>query len=95
MISLPYPGCEFFKKFRDNNYEAQSLIFDWSQAYIDANIRVPDDNIASQLRIDWDSYKEWDLVRITQNYMRLMLRYLQVRTSKHQKHKYKNCFVGK
>lgn len=62
IISLPYPGCEFFKEYRDNDYEASGLIFDWSQGHVDASIDVPEDNIASQLKIDWENYKvslEW------------------------------------
>ncbi|KAL1130160.1 hypothetical protein AAG570_013098 [Ranatra chinensis] len=76
IISLPYPGCEFFKEFRDNDYVAEGLIFDWSQAHVDASIGIPNDIISSQLKIDWDKYKMWDLVRLTQNYMQLLLKYL-------------------
>ncbi|XP_065165901.1 myotubularin-related protein 14 isoform X1 [Atheta coriaria] len=79
LISLPYPGCEFFKDYRDNNYNAEGLVFDWSQAYVDALITIPDDSasIASQLNIDWTEYKTWDLVTITQNYMKLLLKHIQ------------------
>ncbi|XP_073994031.1 egg-derived tyrosine phosphatase [Rhodnius prolixus] len=76
IISLPYPGCEFFKKYRDNDYVAKGLVFDWSQGHVDANIGIPDDNIASQLKIDWHNYKMWDLVKLTQNYMQLVLKYV-------------------
>ncbi|KAK9497489.1 hypothetical protein O3M35_004197 [Rhynocoris fuscipes] len=76
IISLPYPGCEFFKNYRDNDYVAKGLVFDWTQAHVDANICIPDDNIASQLKIDWQNYKMWDLVKLTQNYMHLLLRYV-------------------
>lgn len=75
---MPYPGCEFFKEFRDSDYTAQDLIFDWSQAHVDACICVPEDSITAQLPIKWEEYKAWDLVKITQRYMRLMLKYLQV-----------------
>ena len=57
IISLPYPGCEFFREYRDNNYSGEGLVFDWSQTHVDANIDVPDDNLTSQLNIDWDNYK--------------------------------------
>ncbi|XP_046985343.1 myotubularin-related protein 14 isoform X1 [Schistocerca americana] len=77
IISLPYPGCEFFKEYRDNNYVAKGLVFDWSQAHVDASIGVPDDQVSSQLKVEWNNYKEWDLVRLTQNYLKLLLRYLQ------------------
>lgn len=81
IISLPYPGCEFFKEFRDSDYTAQDLIFDWSQAHVDACICVPEDSITAQLPIKWEEYKAWDLVKITQRYMRLMLKYLQENSS--------------
>ncbi|XP_049283122.1 myotubularin-related protein 14 isoform X2 [Anopheles funestus] len=77
IISLPYPGCEFFRDYRDNNYSGEGLVFDWSQAHVDANIGVPDDTVTAQLQIDWENYKDWDLVKITQNYLKLLLRYLQ------------------
>ncbi|KAF5304510.1 hypothetical protein FQR65_LT07937 [Abscondita terminalis] len=81
IISLPYPGCEFFKEFRDSDYTAQDLVFDWSQAHVDACICVPEDSISAQLSIKWDEYKGWDLVKITQRYMRLLLKYLQDNSS--------------
>lgn len=77
IISLPYPGCEFFREFRDNNYSGEGLVFDWSQKNVDAEIGVPDDPLSAQLNIDWNTYKGWDLVQITQNYMKLVLKYLQ------------------
>lgn len=76
LISLPYPGCEFFKEFRENDYLATGLVFDWSQTYVDAEIGVPEDHISGQLRINWDEYQLWDLVKLTQNYLKLILRYL-------------------
>lgn len=80
LISLPYPGCEFFKVYRDNNFCAEGLVFDWEQAYVDASISVPEDPILANLHIEWEKYKSWDLVEITQNYMKLLLKYLQVRS---------------
>lgn len=77
IIGLPYPGCEFFKDFSGNNYVGDKMFFDWAQAFIDAPISVPEDNISSQLNINWDKYTEWSLVTITQNYVRLILKYLQ------------------
>jgi myotubularin-related protein 14 len=81
IISLPYPGCEFFKEFRDNNYSGEGLVFDWSQKSVDAAIGVPLDNVSSQLNINFDKYKDWDLIQITQNYMRLLLKYIQESSS--------------
>jgi myotubularin-related protein 14 len=81
IISLPYPGCEFFREFRDNNYSGEGLIFDWNQKSVDAEIGVPEDSTASIPNVDWDNYKNWDLVQITQNYMKLLLKYLQENNS--------------
>nr|XP_029721660.1 myotubularin-related protein 14-like isoform X2 [Aedes albopictus] len=77
LLALPYPGCEFFREYRDNNCIGDGLIFDWNQSYVDAGIRVPEDSVTAQLNIDWTNYKQWDLVKITQNYLRLLLKYLQ------------------
>ncbi|RLU25113.1 hypothetical protein DMN91_003205 [Ooceraea biroi] len=76
LISLPYPGCEFFKEFRDQDYRSKGLVFNWCQNYVDAPISVPEDSIACQLGINWNRYTEWDLVILTQNYLKLLLRYL-------------------
>lgn len=76
LISLPYPGCEFFKEFRENDYLAKGLVFDWSQTYVDAQIGIPEDSISTQLRINWEQYQVWDLIKLTQNYLKLILRYL-------------------
>ncbi|XP_058061641.1 myotubularin-related protein 14 isoform X2 [Anopheles bellator] len=81
IVSLPYPGCEFFRDYRDNNYSGEGLIFDWSQAHVDASIGVPEDAATALLNIDWENYKDWDLVRITQNYLKLLLKYLQESSS--------------
>lgn len=82
IISLPYPGCEFFREFRDNNYSHESLVFDWSQTHVNADIGIPMDSITAQLlHINWDQYKVWDLVTITQNYLKLCLKYLQDNSS--------------
>ncbi|KAJ1525944.1 hypothetical protein ONE63_009130 [Megalurothrips usitatus] len=81
IVSLPYPGCEFFRQYRDNNYQAQDLIFDWGQAHVDASIVVPEDPLPNQLPIKWDRYKQWDLIKLTQNYIRLLLHYLSEQSS--------------
>lgn len=78
---MPYPGCEFFREFRDNNYSGEGLIFDWSQKNVDASICVPDDPVTAQMNINWETYKAWDLVQITQNYLKLLLKYLQDNSS--------------
>jgi hypothetical protein len=31
ILCTPYPGCEFFKDWKDNNYAAEGMKFDWNQ----------------------------------------------------------------
>ncbi|OXU26982.1 hypothetical protein TSAR_008803 [Trichomalopsis sarcophagae] len=81
LVSLPYPGCEFFKAFRENDYQAFDLFFDWEQTHVDADIVVPDDPISAQLHITWDEYKNWNLIHLTQNYFKLILKYLNESSS--------------
>ncbi|XP_043479480.1 myotubularin-related protein 14 [Leptopilina heterotoma] len=76
IVSLPYPGCEFFKEFREHNYAANHLVFDWTQAHVDAHIGVPEDQISSQIEVNWEEYRDWDLLKLTQNYLKLILRYV-------------------
>lgn len=77
ILSLPYPGCEFFRNFRDNDYSGYGLVFDWSQPYVDAQLQVPTNLITAELDIEWHMYKKWDLIEMTQNYLLLLLKYVQ------------------
>ena len=38
IVSMPYPGCEFFKEWRENSYQAEALMFDWNQVLNDTKI---------------------------------------------------------
>lgn len=31
IIPLPYPGCEFFREYKERNYDCRTLFFDWDQ----------------------------------------------------------------
>lgn len=77
VVPLPYPGCEFFQKFREHSYTHEKLEFDWTQGYVDAEVKVPVDAISAQLNISWDNYKNWNIISMTQNYLKLCLKYLQ------------------
>jgi len=57
LISLPYPGCEFFKQYRDNGYNGEDLVFEWNQGHVDANIFVPQNSTTTSLKIDWPLYR--------------------------------------
>ncbi|XP_054281383.1 myotubularin-related protein 14 [Macrosteles quadrilineatus] len=60
ILSLPYPGCEFFREFRDQNYSAENLYYNWSQTHVDAEIIVPQDNITERVQVKWKDYKAVD-----------------------------------
>ncbi|KAJ6642397.1 Myotubularin-related protein 14, partial [Pseudolycoriella hygida] len=81
LICLPYPGCEFFKEFKDNNFCAEQLAFDWGQSFVDAKIEVPKDMLSSPLNIAWEDYTKWEIIEMTQNYIKLLLKYLCDNTS--------------
>ncbi|XP_060775466.1 myotubularin-related protein 14 isoform X2 [Neoarius graeffei] len=72
LLSVPYPGCEFFKEYKDRDYTAEGLVFNWNQDFVDAPLTIPA-NFAKNLNIDWSEYQSWDLVQQTQNYLKLLL----------------------
>ncbi|XP_014097016.3 phosphatidylinositol-3,5-bisphosphate 3-phosphatase MTMR14 [Bactrocera oleae] len=81
LLALPYPGCEFFKKFREYNYMAPNLHYNWKNPFNNANISIPKIGPAMDLDINWEEYRNWDLVVITQNYLKAMLKYVQEENS--------------
>nr|XP_033782427.1 myotubularin-related protein 14 isoform X2 [Geotrypetes seraphini] len=72
LLSIPYPGCEFFKDYKDRDYSAEGLIFNWKQDYVDAPLSIPV-SLSRSLNIDWGEYQCWDLVKQTQNYLKLLI----------------------
>uniref|UniRef100_A0A674P3S5 Myotubularin related protein 14 n=1 Tax=Takifugu rubripes TaxID=31033 RepID=A0A674P3S5_TAKRU len=72
LLSVPYPGCEFFKEYKDRDYTAEGLVFNWNQDYVDAPLTIPV-CFTQNLHIDWTRYQSWDLVEQTQNYLKLLL----------------------
>ncbi|XP_074054733.1 phosphatidylinositol-3,5-bisphosphate 3-phosphatase MTMR14 isoform X4 [Macrotis lagotis] len=72
LLSIPYPGCEFFKEYKDRDYTAEGLVFNWKQDYVDAPLSIPV-TLTRSLNIDWSEYQSWDLVQQTQNYLKLLL----------------------
>ncbi|KAM7402754.1 hypothetical protein PAMP_017967 [Pampus punctatissimus] len=72
LLSVPYPGCEFFKEYKDRDYTAEGLVFNWNQDYVDAPLTIPV-CFTQNLNIDWTQYQSWDLVEQTQNYLKLLL----------------------
>ncbi|XP_072239046.1 phosphatidylinositol-3,5-bisphosphate 3-phosphatase MTMR14 [Leuresthes tenuis] len=72
LLSVPYPGCEFFRDYKDRDYTAEGLVFNWNQDYVDAPLTIPV-CFTQNLNIDWTHYQSWDLVEQTQNYLKLLL----------------------
>ncbi|XP_075288658.1 phosphatidylinositol-3,5-bisphosphate 3-phosphatase MTMR14 isoform X5 [Opisthocomus hoazin] len=72
LLSIPYPGCEFFKEYKDRDYTAEGLVFNWKQDYVDAPLSIPV-SLTQSLNIDWSEYQSWDLVQQTQNYLKLLI----------------------
>ncbi|XP_034631769.1 myotubularin-related protein 14 isoform X3 [Trachemys scripta elegans] len=72
LLSIPYPGCEFFKEYKDRDYRAEGLVFNWKQDYVDAPLSIPV-SLTRSLNIDWSEYQSWDLVQQTQNYLKLLI----------------------
>ncbi|XP_008408617.1 myotubularin-related protein 14 isoform X2 [Poecilia reticulata] len=72
LLSVPYPGCEFFKDYKDRDYTAEGLVFNWNQDFVDAPLTIPA-RFTQNLNIDWTRYQSWDLVEQTQNYLKLLL----------------------
>ncbi|KAM3847441.1 phosphatidylinositol-3,5-bisphosphate 3-phosphatase MTMR14 isoform 1-T1 [Vipera latastei] len=72
LLSVPYPGCEFFKEYKERDYTAEGLVFNWKQDYVDAPLSIPV-SLTKPLNIDWSEYQNWDLVQQTQNYLKLLI----------------------
>uniref|UniRef100_A0A671L8E0 Myotubularin related protein 14 n=1 Tax=Sinocyclocheilus anshuiensis TaxID=1608454 RepID=A0A671L8E0_9TELE len=72
LLSVPYPGCEFFREYKDRDYTAKGLVFNWNQDYVDAPLTIPA-CFTKNLNINWSEYQSWDLVQQTQNYLNLLL----------------------
>eukprot|EP00954_Amorphochlora_amoebiformis_P023338 1359426-Amorphochlora_amoeboformis.AAC.1 len=70
---MPYPGCEFFRDFKENKHNGLDLKFNWNCSYIDAKLKEPE---APRLDLNWGDYKSWDIVLLTQNYFRLIMEYI-------------------
>ncbi|KAI9137731.1 hypothetical protein BKA69DRAFT_1095545 [Paraphysoderma sedebokerense] len=83
---VPYPGVEFFRDFKLNKYCGRRLFFDWNQAFANAELSIPMDikrgylseleKTAGFKEVKWTEYKNWDLVQLTQNYMKLFLQFI-------------------
>ena len=81
--SIPYPGCEFFKEFKDSKYNANNLYFKWDNPSNDATFNISHSQLTnnnSHINNDTfiNNYKKWNLIKLTQNYIRLILDYASI-----------------
>jgi myotubularin-related protein 14 len=74
IASIPYPGVEFFQEFNQRNHVANDLRFDWDKLADYVQLKV--DHPTSNIGVSWQEYKTWDLVLLTQNYLKLMLQFI-------------------
>jgi hypothetical protein len=67
--SIPYPGCEFFRQFKlDKNRSGVGLYYNWSLDFVNAKLQL--NPVIEDLQINWSAYKSWDLVSLTNQYLR-------------------------
>lgn len=50
---IPYPGCEFFKEFKDKCYESDKLYFNWADPQVNAQLRVGNESVRG-LQKQWN-----------------------------------------
>ncbi|KAG7267241.1 hypothetical protein CRUP_025053, partial [Coryphaenoides rupestris] len=79
LLSVPYPGCEFFKDYKDRDYTADGLVFNWNQDYVDAPLTIPT-CFTQNLNIDWNEsgllvhcISGWDRTPLFVSLLRLSL----------------------
>ena len=77
ILITPYPGVEFFRDFRDNHYSARNLVFNWSQNYADAVLKLPATCQQIVPTIQWTEYKTWDLITLTSNYLKMLIKLVE------------------
>ncbi|KAJ6226861.1 myotubularin-related protein [Anaeramoeba flamelloides] len=73
--SLPYPGVELFEEFAVNNYNAKGIIYNWSDPINTTTLKM-DPELQSLIpirKVCWKNYRSWDIIKLTQNYFKLML----------------------
>ncbi|RUS82095.1 hypothetical protein EGW08_010140 [Elysia chlorotica] len=77
ILRMPYPGCELFKDWKANMYNGHVTVYDWGLAMNDSDLDLPKSPIVDDMQVDWQTYREWSLIGLTQNYLKLLLQYLK------------------
>ncbi|KAA0186399.1 hypothetical protein HAZT_HAZT002876 [Hyalella azteca] len=83
--SVPYPGCEFFSNFRETQWKAEYLRFDWRAEEVNAELSVNEavhpSSSDQNYKVNGDS-ESWDLCKLTKRYLQYMLTYITGDTAK-------------
>jgi len=53
---LQFLGCEHFREFSNQNYNANSMFYDWSLPLNDSSFEVPE-HLSSRVSTDWSFWK--------------------------------------
>ena len=56
MIAI-FSGTEFFTEFRSKHMCADEMFFDWDQAFVNAQLKLPNINLVNEIPLNWDFYK--------------------------------------
>lgn len=77
LISLPYPGCEHFREVSAQKYNGEFILHDWSLSRNAAILEIPD-HLLSCVTTDWSSWRSWSTLYLTQNYLQIIIRHLEI-----------------
>lgn len=80
MILLPYPGCEHFKELITGKYNGELMFYDWSLPKNDAILDIPP-HLSSRVITDWAFWRGWNSLDLTKNYLRIIIRQLELEKS--------------
>ncbi|KAJ3437685.1 myotubularin-related protein [Anaeramoeba flamelloides] len=73
--SMPYPGVELFGEFQKNGYNGEGVIYDWDDPINTATLKIDPKLLKFPLlkKINFQNYRKWDIIKLTQNYMKVIL----------------------
>lgn len=56
LLIIPYPGCEHFREFSIQDYNGESMFYDWTLPLNDSAFQIPS-HLSSRVPIDWSFWK--------------------------------------
>ncbi|KAJ5070403.1 myotubularin-related protein [Anaeramoeba ignava] len=71
----PYPGIELFRNISENKYSGENIKYNWENSRNNVEVSISPflQEINLIKEIDFSKFKEWDLLKLTQNYFMLFL----------------------